>query len=63
MNNNNITTHSSCFVANDSNGNPTLTKCSEPLGYPTVAAAKEAEIKEIKEKTQFDLETISGLFR
>jgi hypothetical protein len=50
------------FVTSARDGNPKLSSCSPPAGYSTVAGAKEAEIKEIKEKISFHLETISGFF-
>jgi hypothetical protein len=49
-----------CVIA-ARDGNPKLISCCPPGGYPTVATAKEAEIKEIKEKIRFHLETITGL--
>lgn len=42
-------------------GSRKLSICSPSGGYSTVAGAKEAEIKEIKEKISFHLETIGGL--
>jgi hypothetical protein len=48
-------------VTLDGDGNPELISCSPPGGYSTVAAAKEAEIKEIQGEIRFCLETISGL--
>jgi hypothetical protein len=51
--------HYCVTIARD--GSRNLSICSPPGGYSSVAAAKEAEIKEIKEKIQFHLETISGL--
>jgi hypothetical protein len=37
-------------VTEGRDGNPKLISCSPPGGYSTVAAAKEAEIKEKKRK-------------
>jgi hypothetical protein len=60
-NHNNAMQTPNCFVWEDRDGNPHLVTCSTLRGYPTVSAAKEAEIKEIKEKRRFHLETVSGL--
>jgi hypothetical protein len=49
------------FVTRARDGNPKLSSCSPPAGYSTVARAKKAEIKEIREEISFHLETISGL--
>ena len=49
------------FVSEDRDGNPHLVRCSTLRGYSTVARAKKAEIKEIREEISFHLETISGL--
>ncbi len=43
------------FVSDAGDGNPQIIRCSSPLGYPTVAAAKEAKIKEIQEEMRFHL--------
>ncbi len=48
------------YVRDDCDGNPQLTRCSPQGGYPTVAAAKEAEIKEVSEKTRFDVKQLMG---
>ena len=47
------------FIREDRNGNPQLARCSTLGGYSTRAAAKDANIKEIKEEIQFHL----GLLR
>jgi hypothetical protein len=49
------------FIREDRDGNLQLITCAATQGYPTVAAAKEAEIKDIQTKMRFDLETIGGL--
>lgn len=49
------------FVSYDGGGNLQIIRCSSPLGYSMVAAAKDAKIKEIKEEIRFHLETIGGL--
>jgi hypothetical protein len=49
------------YFVRDDYANPQLITCSAPLGYPTVAAAKEAKVKEIQEEMRFHLETIGGL--
>jgi hypothetical protein len=49
------------FVTDACDGIPQLLTCSAPRGYLTVAAAKEAKIKELQEELRFDLQTIGGL--
>jgi hypothetical protein len=60
-NSNKVTTHRNYFISVDRGDNPKLIACSPPLGYPTVAAAKEAKIKEIQDELRFYWEEINGL--
>jgi hypothetical protein len=60
-NSNKITPNPNYFARVDLDGNPKLLRCSPQGGYPTAAAAIEAEIKEIQEQMRFHLDTISGL--
>jgi hypothetical protein len=54
-----ITSHN-YFVSVDLDGNPKLIRCSPPQGYPTVAAARKAKLKEMEDEICFYYEQING---
>jgi hypothetical protein len=60
---NQITPHHNYFVRLDRDDNPKLSRCYPPGGYPTVVAAKQAEIYEIQDEIRFHLEMISGFLK
>lgn len=58
--NDNKTETTNYCVMEDRDGNPHLARCSARLGYPTVAAATEAALNDIKGKERLDLDEIRG---